>query len=151
MIRGWRLLGRSVAAALALLPAYAAFAYVVVPAAWSRHQRNARAADVPGLTYTAERLPADPLNVAFAGTRAIRGAFGNGLEPIQGADDAVIKYVRATFASPTVTECFRGSNSTCPKTGGAGIVIDHFKEFVIRIATCDCIGWAASSWCLQHP
>ncbi len=66
MTRGRRLLGRILAAAAALLPAYAAFAYVVVPAAWSRHQR--RAGDLPGVTYTAERLPADPLNVALVGT-----------------------------------------------------------------------------------
>jgi hypothetical protein len=69
MIRAWRLLRRVLVAAAALLPAYAAFAYVVVPAAWSRHLRRSAAADVPGLTYTAERLPADPLNVALVGSR----------------------------------------------------------------------------------
>jgi len=107
MTRGWRLLGRSVAAALPLLPAYAAFAYVVAPAAWSRHQRKSGAADVPGLTYTAERLPADPLNVAFVGTReelrdAMRAAGWCEADPISfrsGLRDAA----SVLFAQPYVS------------------------------------------------
>jgi hypothetical protein len=55
--------------ALLLLPAYAALAYVVVPAAWSRYERRLPAREVLKVTYTAERIPADPLNVALVGTR----------------------------------------------------------------------------------
>jgi len=107
MTRGFRILGRSVAAALALLPAYAAFAYMVVPAAWSRHQKKSGSADVPGLTYTAERLPADPLNVAFVGTRedlrdAMRAAGWYEADPItfrSGLRDAA----SVLFAQPYVS------------------------------------------------
>ncbi len=70
MTRGWKLLGRSVAVAAALLPAYASFAYVVVPAAWSRYERRSPKRNSFGITYTAERIPGDPLNVALVGTRA---------------------------------------------------------------------------------
>ena len=55
--------------ALLLLPAYAALAYVVVPAAWSRYERRLPASDALKVTFTAERIPADPLNVALVGTR----------------------------------------------------------------------------------
>ncbi|MGE5278971.1 MAG: LssY C-terminal domain-containing protein [Acidobacteriota bacterium] len=57
------------ALALLLLPAYAAFAYVVVPAAWSRYERRLPTPEALKVTYTAERIPADPLNVALVGTR----------------------------------------------------------------------------------
>jgi len=70
MTRGWKLLGRSLAAAAVLLPAYAAFAYVVAPAAWSRYEKRSSRATSFGITYTAERIPGDPLNVALVGTRA---------------------------------------------------------------------------------
>ena len=53
-----------------LFSAYAAVAYVVAPAAWSRYQRRALPVEEERMTYTAERLPADPLNVALVGTRA---------------------------------------------------------------------------------
>ena len=99
------------AAALALLPAYAAFAYVVVPAAWSRHQRKA-ASPAPGLTYTAERLPADPLNVAFVGTReelrdAMRAAGWCEADPItlrSGLRDAAsVLFARPYVSAPMST------------------------------------------------
>ena len=116
MTRGFRILGRSVAAALALLPAYAAFAYVVVPAAWSRHQKKARAADVPGLTYTAERLPADPLNVAFVGTReelrdAMRAAGWCEADPItfrSGLRDAASVLFAQPYVSAPMSTHFLG-------------------------------------------
>ena len=55
--------------ALLLLPAYAALAYVVVPAAWSRYERRLPAREALKVTFTAERIPADPLNVAVVGSR----------------------------------------------------------------------------------
>jgi len=116
MTRSWRLLGRSVAAALALLPAYAAFAYVVVPAAWSHHQRKSGAADIPGVTYTAERLPADPLNVAFVGTReelrdAMRAAGWCEADPISfrsGLRDAASVLFAQPYVSAPMSTHFLG-------------------------------------------
>jgi hypothetical protein len=55
---------------LILLPSYAAVAYVVVPAAWARYERRRAIRGGAGITYTAERIPADPLNVALVGRRA---------------------------------------------------------------------------------
>jgi hypothetical protein len=51
------------------VPAYAGLAYVVVPAAWSRYERSLPERGALGVSYTAERIPADPLNVALVGTR----------------------------------------------------------------------------------
>ena len=65
-----RTLRRVLAATPFLFSAYAAVAYVVVPAAWSRHQRRTLTVEEDRMTYTAERIPADPLNVALVGTRA---------------------------------------------------------------------------------
>ena len=75
MVRLSRALGRATIFFAALLPAYAGLAYVVVPAAWQRHQGRLPSPLDPGLTYTAEGIPADPLNVALVGTReALRDA-----------------------------------------------------------------------------
>lgn len=63
-------LRRVLAATPLLFSAYAAVAYVVAPAAWSRYQRRTLHAEEDRMTYTAERLPADPLNVALVGSRA---------------------------------------------------------------------------------
>jgi hypothetical protein len=52
-----------------LLPSYASVAYVIVPAAWSRYERKRTFRGADGITYTAERIPADPLNVAIVGGR----------------------------------------------------------------------------------
>jgi hypothetical protein len=53
-----------------LLPAYGAIAYVVAPAAWSRYEARGASHEALGTTYTAERIPGDPLNVELVGTRA---------------------------------------------------------------------------------
>jgi hypothetical protein len=64
-----RALSRAAIFALTLLPAYAGLAYVVVPAAWQRYERRLPRPKDPSLTYTAEGIPADPINVALVGTR----------------------------------------------------------------------------------
>jgi hypothetical protein len=46
-------------------------AYVIVPAAWKRYaKRHPAFEDIPGVTYTADGIPADPINVALVGTKA---------------------------------------------------------------------------------
>ena len=46
-------------------------AYIVVPAAWKRYaHRHSAFEDIPGVTYTADGIPADPINVALVGTKA---------------------------------------------------------------------------------
>jgi hypothetical protein len=69
MARISRLLWRALAAVFILAPAYAGLAYVVAPAAWSRYERGLSGRGALGVSYTAERIPADPLNVALVGTR----------------------------------------------------------------------------------
>lgn len=51
-----------------LLPSYATLAYVVLPAVWRRHVPPPPQEEVPRLTYTAEGIPADPVNVALVGS-----------------------------------------------------------------------------------
>ena len=50
------------------VPAYAMLAYVVLPAVWRRYETLPREGAFPRLTYTAEGIPADPINVAMVGT-----------------------------------------------------------------------------------
>jgi len=69
MNRVSRVLSRAAIFTLALLPAYGGLAYVVVPAAWQRYERRLPRPQDPSLTYTAEGIPADPINVALVGTR----------------------------------------------------------------------------------
>jgi hypothetical protein len=46
-------------------------AYLLVPAAWKRYaHRHPAFEDLPGVTYTADGIPADPINVALIGTKA---------------------------------------------------------------------------------
>jgi hypothetical protein len=53
-----------------LLLVWALLAYIVVPAAWKRYtRRHPTLEDVPGVTFTADGIPADPINVALIGTR----------------------------------------------------------------------------------
>ena len=70
--RGWRLLRGIVLRGLAglslLLPSYALLAYVLLPASWQRFQQRFPRSEAP-ITYTAEAIPADPLNVAVVGSR----------------------------------------------------------------------------------
>ena len=70
---------RTAATVLLALPAYAVFAYVVMPVSWRQYHRLAGFPRAVGVTRTAEGLSADPLNVAFVGsphdvTEAMRAA-----------------------------------------------------------------------------
>ena len=60
---------RVVAFAALLLPSYALLAYVLLPASWHSYQSRLTRRDL-AVSYTAEAIPADPLNVALVGTRA---------------------------------------------------------------------------------
>jgi hypothetical protein len=53
-----------------LLLAWAAVAYLLMPALWIRYaHKHPSLEDLPGVTYTADGIPADPINVALIGTK----------------------------------------------------------------------------------
>lgn len=54
--------------AVLMLSSYALLAYVLLPASWHRLQRRLPRSQ-EAITYTAEAIPADPLNVALVGSR----------------------------------------------------------------------------------
>jgi hypothetical protein len=60
--------GTAFAVLFLLLPSYATLAYVVLPAVWRRHVPPPPQEEFPRLTYTAEGIPADPINVALVGS-----------------------------------------------------------------------------------
>lgn len=63
----WKRIGL-IAASVILL--YLVVAYVLVPFLWIDYAHHHPAlADTPGLTYTADGIPGDPLNVALVGTK----------------------------------------------------------------------------------
>jgi hypothetical protein len=67
----WSRRKRFTAYLLAGIIVWLGLAYVIVPAAWKRYaHRNPTLEDVPGVTYTADGIPADPINVALVGTKA---------------------------------------------------------------------------------
>ena len=55
--------------AILMLSSYALLAYVLLPASWHQVQRRLPCS-LDAITYTAEAIPADPLNVAVVGSRA---------------------------------------------------------------------------------
>ena len=61
---------RTLAAVLLLFPAYAVFAYVLMPVSWRQYHRFAGAPGSCGVTRTLEGIAADPLNVALVGSEA---------------------------------------------------------------------------------
>jgi len=64
----WRLIGLIVCV---LLVIYITAAYLIVPHLWKRYaDRHPELEDQPGMTYTADGIPADPINVALIGTKA---------------------------------------------------------------------------------
>ena len=65
-----RLLLRSAAFALLLLPSYALLAYVLLPAAWRHPASRVLRPPAERVTFTREGIPSDPLNVALVGTRS---------------------------------------------------------------------------------
>src|SRR5262245_23844523 len=57
--------------ALGLLLVYLAAAYLLMPALWKRYEhRHPSLEHMPGITYTGNGIPGDPLNVALIGTKA---------------------------------------------------------------------------------
>jgi hypothetical protein len=67
-----------------LVLAWAAVAYLLAPALWSRYaRRHPSLADVPGITHTGSGIPGDPVNVALFGTKAelVRAASAAGWHP----------------------------------------------------------------------
>lgn len=65
-----RLALRAAAFVLLLLPSYALLAYVLLPAAWRRPAARLMVPPAVRVTFTAEGIPADPLNVGLVGSRA---------------------------------------------------------------------------------
>ena len=62
--------GTAFAILFLLLPSYATLAYVVLPAVWRRHVCPPPQEEFPRLTYTAEGIPADPINVELVGSES---------------------------------------------------------------------------------
>ncbi|MCI0366131.1 MAG: LssY C-terminal domain-containing protein [Phycisphaerales bacterium] len=57
--------------AAGVLVAYAAAAYIILPNLWKRYaHRHPSLEDIPNITYAADGIPGDPLNVALIGTKA---------------------------------------------------------------------------------
>jgi len=56
---------------LVTLIAWFVLAYIFVPALWKRYaHRHPEFEEMPGVTHTADGIPADPINVALVGTKA---------------------------------------------------------------------------------
>ncbi len=69
-MRRWRVPKRALLLLWVAVFLYLAFAYVFVPALWERYTRkHPSLEDLPGITYTADGIPADPINVALIGTK----------------------------------------------------------------------------------
>jgi hypothetical protein len=71
-VRPVRISRRELLARLVLLflLAWLAGAYVLMPAWWKRYaHRHPGLQDIPGVTYTADSIPADPINVGLIGTK----------------------------------------------------------------------------------
>lgn len=67
--RGHYLLKRVLLAVLSLALVYFAVTYLLIPALWKLYAyRHPGLEEIPGITYTADRIPGDPLNVALVGT-----------------------------------------------------------------------------------
>lgn len=65
----WSLRKRVAALAAALVLAYLVAAYLILPLAWKRYaHKHPSLEDIPNITYTANKIPGDPLNVALIGT-----------------------------------------------------------------------------------
>jgi hypothetical protein len=68
---GWSRRKKTVAIAIGLLLLWFVAAYLVMPALWKGYaHRHPSLENLPGVTYTADGIPADPINVALIGTKA---------------------------------------------------------------------------------
>lgn len=69
--RRWGRRKKVVVLLVSLLLVWAVGAYVLAPGLWKRYaRRHPGMEDLPGRTYTADGIPADPINVALVGTKA---------------------------------------------------------------------------------
>jgi hypothetical protein len=64
-MEGWHI----AVALAALLTAYGLIAYVILPAAWTHHERQPGLAVRPMTTQTKQGIPGDPMNVGIVGSR----------------------------------------------------------------------------------
>jgi hypothetical protein len=55
--------------ALGVVLAYAALAYLALPALWDHYEHQRRLADLPMVTLTAQGIPGDPINVGLIGDK----------------------------------------------------------------------------------
>jgi LssY C-terminus len=62
-------LEQSLLAALAVLMAYTALAYQLLPAVWSHYEHQRGLKDLPMVTRTAQGIPGDPINVGLIGDK----------------------------------------------------------------------------------
>ena len=107
-------IARVAAGVLLAVPAYAGLAYVVLPMSWKGYQTFAPGAAVRGCSRTAEGIPADPLNVAFVGSReqvvaAMRSAGWEPADPItwrSGIRDATSILFDRPYSSAPVSRHF---------------------------------------------
>ncbi|MET0606892.1 MAG: LssY C-terminal domain-containing protein, partial [Beijerinckiaceae bacterium] len=53
-----------------LIAVYVAIAYLVLPAAWTRYERQPGLAGRPMVTRTAQGIAGDPINIGLVGDRA---------------------------------------------------------------------------------
>jgi LssY C-terminus len=60
-------LQRVLLALLAVVAAYGALAYIVLPAMWTHHEHQKGLANLPMVTRTAQGIPGDPINVGLIG------------------------------------------------------------------------------------
>src|SRR5687768_626893 len=70
-IEGWSRRKQLAVLAAGALVAYAAAVYIIVPRLWKRYAyRHPALEEIPNITYAADGIPGDPLNVALIGTKA---------------------------------------------------------------------------------
>src|SRR5947209_67589 len=70
-VPGWSRRKKVVTLVGGLLALWLATAYLILPGLWTRYaHRHPSLEDLPGITYTADGIPADPINVALIGTKA---------------------------------------------------------------------------------
>jgi hypothetical protein len=62
-------LERSLLAALGIVLAYTALAYLALPALWTHYEHQRGLADLPMVTRTAQGIPGDPINVGLVGDK----------------------------------------------------------------------------------
>jgi hypothetical protein len=67
---GWSRRKKLVLCTTIFVLAWAGLAYLLIPNLWKRYaHRHPGLEDMPGRTYTADGIPADPINVALVGTK----------------------------------------------------------------------------------